>query len=311
MPPKEADEGYPRQTAATDEALRATDSTSSVTASPCHLPLKGKAEAVASDEALRATDSTSSVSGLAGDARCHLPLKGKAFENEPVPASPASPDACPLNVLYCDKSILVCEKPVNCLSEPGAGANLPALAADWLRARGENPEIRTVHRLDKAVGGLTVLARTQKAAASLIDQISARTAEKEYLAVLRGVPEADAATLEDLLFHDSRTNKTFVVTRPRKGVRDAKLSYRVVGRAGTPAQPLTLVRVKLHTGRTHQIRAQFSHRGLPLLGDIRYGSKAAHGPALFSCRLAFDHPETGKRMAFELTPTGEPWERFN
>ena len=352
MPPKEADEGYPRQAAASDEALRATDSTSSVTASPCHLPLKGKAEAVASDEALRATGSTSSVSGLAGDARshlplkgkaeavasdealratgstssvtaspCHLPLKGKALEDETVPASPASPaspdawclmpDAYCLNVLYCDKSILVCEKPVNCLSEPGAGANLPALAADWLRARGENPEIRTVHRLDKAVGGLTVLARTQRAAASLIDQISARTAEKEYLAVLRGVPEADAATLEDLLFHDSRTNKTFVVTRPRKGVRDAKLSYRVVGRAGTPAQPLTLVRVKLHTGRTHQIRAQFSHRGLPLLGDIRYGSKAAHGPALFSCRLAFDHPATGKRMAFELTPTGEPWERFN
>ncbi len=284
MPPKEADEGFPRQ-------------------------------AAASDEPLRATASTSSVSGLAGDARCHLPLKGKAFENEPTPASPDAwclmPDAYPLNVLYYDDALLVCEKPVNCLSEPGAGANLPALAADWLRARGENPEVRTVHRLDKAVGGLMVLARTQKAAASLIDQIAARTAEKEYLAVLRGVPAEDEATLEDLLFHDSRTNKTFVVTRPRKGVRDAKLSYRVVGRTGTPEQPLTLVRVKLHTGRTHQIRAQFSHRGLPLLGDIRYGSKAAHGPALFSCRLAFDHPETGKRMAFELTPTGEPWEGFD
>ena len=230
-------------------------------------------------------------------------------------ASPVSysrlPNAYCLNVLYCDAALLVCEKPPGCLSEPGPGANLPALAADWLRALGENPELRTVHRLDKAVGGLMVLARTQKAAASLIDQISARTAEKEYLAVLRGVPAEDEATLEDLLFHDSRTNKTFVVTRPRKGVRDAKLSYRVVGRAGTAEQPLTLVRVRLHTGRTHQIRAQFSHRGLPLLGDIRYGSKATHGPALFSCRLAFDHPTTGKRMEFEMTPTGEPWNRFN
>lgn len=216
-----------------------------------------------------------------------------------------------LNVLYCDSAVLVCEKPVGVLSEPGNGANLPEMAGQWLAARGEVPAVRTVHRLDKAVGGLTVLARTQAAAASLIDQIAARTAEKEYLAVLRGVPKEDEAILEDLLFHDSRTNKTFVVTRPRKGVREAKLSYRVVGRAEGESGPLTLVRVRLHTGRTHQIRAQFSHRGLPLLGDIRYGSKAAHGPALFACRLAFDHPETGKRMQFELLPQGEPWSRFD
>lgn len=199
---------------------------------------------------------------------------------------------------------------MDCLSEPGPGTNLPALASAWLKSRNEEPTVRTVHRLDKAVGGLMVLARTQRAAASLIDQIAARSAEKEYLAVLRGVPAQDEATLEDLLFHDSRTNKTFVVKRPRKGVREAKLSYRVIGRAETPEQPLTLVRVKLHTGRTHQIRAQFSARGLPLLGDIRYGSKAQHGPALFSCFLAFDHPATGERMCFELTPAGEPWEMF-
>ena len=216
----------------------------------------------------------------------------------------------PLKVLFCDEAILVCEKPVDCLSEPGTGQNLPELAAAWLRERGEAPEVRTVHRLDKAVGGLMVLARTQAAAASLIAQIAAHRVEKEYLAVLRGVPEQDEATLEDLLFHDSRSNKTFVVQRPRKGVRAAKLSYRVLGRAGTEAQPLTLVRVRLYTGRTHQIRAQFSARGLPLLGDIRYGSKAGHGPALFSCRLAFDHPATGERMRFELTPSGEPWELF-
>jgi 23S rRNA pseudouridine1911/1915/1917 synthase len=185
------------------------------------------------------------------------------------------------------------------------------LAGDWLKSRDEDATVRTVHRLDRAVGGLTVLARTQAAAASLIEQIAARTAEKEYLAVLRGVPEQDEATLEDLLFHDSRTNKTFVVARPRKGVREAKLSYRVVGRAEGESGPLTLVRVRLHTGRTHQIRAQFSHRGLPLLGDIRYGSKAQHGPALFACRLCFDHPTTGERMQFELLPTGEPWERFD
>ena len=217
----------------------------------------------------------------------------------------------PLNVLYHDRAVVVCDKPAGCLSEPGPGANLPALISAWLTARGEEPTVRTVHRLDKAVGGLMVLARTQDAAAALIAQIAARTVQKEYLAVLRGVPEAEEATLEDLLFHDSRTNKTFVVQRPRKGVREAKLSYRVVGRAGTPDQPLTLVRIRLHTGRTHQIRAQFSSRGLPLLGDLRYGSKATHGPALFSCLLAFDHPVDGKRMRFALHPTGEPWTWFD
>ena len=222
----------------------------------------------------------------------------------------AAPPSDALRVLYCDRELLVCEKPVDCLSEPGPGKNLPALASAWLKARGEDPAVRTVHRLDKAVGGLMVLARTQKAAASLIEQIAARRAEKEYLAVLRGAPEQDEAVLEDLLFHDSRTNKTFVVTRPRKGVREAKLSYRVVGHAESESGHLTLIRVTLYTGRTHQIRAQFSHRGLPLLGDLRYGSKAQHGPALFSCFLAFDHPATGKRMKFELLPGGAPWTLF-
>ena len=165
-----------------------------------------------------------------------------------------------LNVLYCDEAVLVCEKPTGCLSEPGPGRNLPQLAELWLRERGETGPLHTVHRLDKAVGGLTVLARTRAAAASLIGQIAAGTVEKEYLAVLRGVPAEPEAVLEDLLFHDSRTNKTFVVSRPRKGVREAKLSYRVLARAGTEAAPLTLVRVRLYTGRTHQIRAQFSHR---------------------------------------------------
>ena len=216
-----------------------------------------------------------------------------------------------LKVLYSDPSVVVCRKPTDCLSEPGPGRNLPDLVRDWLAARGEASQVRTVHRLDRAVGGLTVLARTQAAAAALIAQIAARTVEKEYLAVLRGVPEQDEAVLEDLLFHDSRTNKTFVVTRPRKGVREAKLFYRVLDSVDAEGQPLTLVRVRLYTGRTHQIRAQFSHRGLPLLGDVRYGSRAEHGPALFSCFLAFDHPVTGKRMTFELLPEGAPWEMFH
>ena len=131
--------------------------------------------------------------------------------------------------------------------------------------------------------------------------------EKIYLAVLRGVPEAPEAALEDLLFHDSRTNKTFVVDRPRKGVREAKLDYRVLAEA----EGLSLVRVRLHTGRTHQIRAQFASRGLPLLGDIRYGSRADCTPALWAWRLRFRHPKTGSAVDVLCPPPDDyPWTLF-
>ena len=241
---------------------------------------------------------------------CHSERSEKSVPAPPVPCSPFPVPPGELRVLYCDRELLVCEKPTDCLSEPGPGKNLPALAAAWLREHGEDPAVRTVHRLDKAVGGLMVLARTHRAAASLIDQIAARTAEKEYLAVLRGVPEQDEAVLEDLLFHDSRVNKTFVVRRPRAGVRAAKLFYRVLGQTEADGGPLTLVQIRLLTGRTHQIRAQFSARGLPLYGDARYGGGS--GPlALWSCRLSFPHPETGYRVKhYQAPPDCAPWDLF-
>ncbi len=214
------------------------------------------------------------------------------------------------DIIYKDGDVVVCRKSAGYLSERGPGRNLPDAVAALLRSAGEDDALFTVHRLDKPVGGLTVLARTHESASSLIAQIAAHTAEKEYLAVLRGVPEGTDGVWEDLLFHDNTTNKTFVVTRPRKGVREAKLSWRLLGTAEAEGRVLSLVRVRLFTGRTHQIRAQFSHRGLPLLGDIRYGSRAEHGPALFSCYLAFDHPKTGERMEFTLMPRGTPWDLF-
>ena len=133
--------------------------------------------------------------------------------------------------------------------------------------------------------------------------------EKEYLAVLRGHPAEKEAELTDLLFRDAAKNKSYVVKRMRKGVREAKLSYRVLGETNE----LTLVRVRLYTGRTHQIRVQFSARGLPLLGDIRYGSKDANcSAALWSHRLALTHPVTGERIdVIQPPPKQYPWDLFD
>ncbi len=217
-----------------------------------------------------------------------------------------------LNILYKDSHILVAVKPVGYLSEPAEGKSFPSLLSEHLTSLGESGELFTVHRLDKLVSGLMVFARNHKAASFLTTAIANREVEKEYLAVVRGVPQEEEATLKDLLFRDAAKNKTYVVSRPRKGVRDASLTYRRLGVWDGGEMPLSLVRVRLHTGRTHQIRVQFSSRGMPLVGDIRYGSKDKNRfPALFSCRLAFTHPASGKRVEFSTLPPQEyPWEAF-
>ena len=214
-------------------------------------------------------------------------------------------------ILYEDAAVLLCVKPVGVVSEPARGRGLPELLAAQLREEGKPDFISGVHRLDRQVGGLMVFSRKKDATGKLIGQVQRRETEKEYLAVLRGRPDAPEGTLEDLLFHDSRVNKTYVVDRKRKGVREAKLSYRALGETEEDGQILTLVQVRLHTGRTHQIRVQFASRGLPLLGDIRYGSKAACSPALWSYRLCFVHPVTGRRMEFTCPPPEQyPWTLF-
>ena len=147
-----------------------------------------------------------------------------------------------------------------------------------------------------------------EAAGKLTAAVAAHQITKEYLAVLRGHPEKDSDTLTDLLFRDAAHNKSYVVQRMRKGVREATLDYTVLDKTDA----LTLVKVRLHTGRTHQIRVQFSHRGLPLLGDIRYGSKADCSAALWSYRLAFTHPVTGEAVDVTCPPPCEfPWDQFN
>ena len=204
-----------------------------------------------------------------------------------------------MELLYTDARIVVCLKPAGVLStdEPGG---MPELLR---RALGE-PEtgcVRTVHRLDRPVGGVMVFARSRMADSLLSRQVQAHTFEKDYLAVLEGVPAQASGVLEDQLRRDTAARRT--CASPRRVVRRVS-SYRVLGEEDGRA----LVLIRLETGRTHQIRAQFSSRGLPLCGDAKYGA-AAPGPlGLWSYRIAFCHPQTGRPLQFShLPPAEDPW----
>ena len=202
-----------------------------------------------------------------------------------------------MDIIYQDKDILVCVKPSGVLSTDVPGG-LPDLIRQELGD--PNANVRTVHRLDQTVSGLMVLARRSKAASELSRQIRDGEFQKEYLAVIHGKPAEDSG-----LLRDKQERKTYVVAEPGKDVQEAILEYRVINQT----EALTRVRIKLHTGRTHQIRAQFSSRGLPLVGDRKYGIPEDDCPiALWSYRLAFKHPYSGKPMEFILEPPEVyPW----
>ena len=207
-----------------------------------------------------------------------------------------------IEILYQDDDIIVCMKPAGLLSEgEGADSLLAVLAAQC------GGQIYPVHRLDRGAAGLMVFARNSKAAAGLSRAVQEKQLKKEYFARISGAPAEKEGKMTDYLFKDSRKGKVFAVKRPRKGVREARLTYRVLwSREGD--DPAALVRVALDTGRTHQIRVQFSSRGMPLWGDGKYGSRVKGELALFSCGLGFPHPKTGKMMEFEAKPAGQPWE---
>ena len=214
-----------------------------------------------------------------------------------------------LTILYEDAHLVICLKPPGVLSEDSEkGRCMPALLREHYRAQGKNDYIATVHRLDKIVGGVMVFSRRRQVTGQLTAAIARHEITKEYLAVLRGHPEKAEDTLADLLFRDAAHNKSYVVRRMRKGVREARLSYREIART----EALSLVRIQLHTGRTHQIRVQFASRGLPLLGDIRYGSRDERcTAALWSYRLALRHPVTGETVDVSaLPPEDYPWQLF-
>ena len=193
-----------------------------------------------------------------------------------------------MEILYSDKNIAVCVKPVGVDSEH----NLPTLLSDELGG-----EFFTIHRLDLNVGGVMVYARNKAAAAELSKAIQEGSFIKEYYAQVNNTPP-QKGDWEDLLFKDKSKNKVFVVARERKGVKKARLEYtRITADDVSPS----LVRIRLHTGRSHQIRVQFASRGFPLLGDGKYGAKDnLSAPRLYSCKLTFQL--MGKQYSFESTP---------
>ena len=207
-----------------------------------------------------------------------------------------------MEILYKDRDILVCVKPPRVLStdEPGG---LPELVRQELGD--PKADVRTVHRLDRVVSGLMVLARNPAAASELSRQIREGAFQKEYLAVVHGGPSAPEGTFRDLLGRDKARRMTFVAKEPGKGIQEAVLDYKILAAEWDRAKVL----VRLHTGRTHQIRVQFASRGMPLYGERKYSQR--NDPceiALWSYRLGFAHPATGEPMEFtQEPPESDPW----
>lgn len=214
-----------------------------------------------------------------------------------------------IEILYEDKSVVVCIKPVGLFSQSDGQADMAEVLSKQIGGG-----IYTVHRLDRNVGGVMVFARNTKAAAKLSADIQFGKFTKQYLAVVHGVPQEASGVMQDILFKDSHRNKSFVVSRPRKGTKEASLEYIVLGTAVNDAGECSLVRIRLHTGRTHQIRVQFASRKMPLLGDGKYGSRDNHcDAALWSNRITFTNPLSGEEMCFESYPHTEnyPWNLFD
>ena len=211
-----------------------------------------------------------------------------------------------VRILYLDDQIAVAVKPYGVLSEDGSGEKgMPALLSEQ-----EGGDFYPVHRLDRTTSGVMVYARTRSSAARLSEAIAADRLTKTYLAVVEGDP-ADGGELCDLLYYDRTRNKSYVVRRERKGVKEARLRYERLSSAAYEGGEVSLVRVVLLTGRTHQIRVQFASRKHPLVGDRRYGSTVpAQNIALCASELIFPHPVTGEEIRFTCEPTDEIFRVF-
>lgn len=213
-----------------------------------------------------------------------------------------------MKILFEDKDILVINKPVGVSSEADISEDNNVLSL--LKNDGYKGELFTLHRLDMSVGGVMVYAKTKSSAAVLSHMIQENEFTKCYLAVASGTPCEKEGIMEDILFKDSTKKKSYVVKKERKGAKKASLHYEVI----ECTDDTSLFKVRLHTGRFHQIRCQFASRKMPLLGDGKYGSRdnKAKNIALFSYLIGFKHPKTNEYMEFSDLPCMEvyPWNNY-
>ena len=212
-----------------------------------------------------------------------------------------------IEILYKDRDMLICKKPAGVPSQPD-----PTGQDDLLSALSKNyPTVKLIHRLDTPTGGVMVFGLSQKATAKLGTMVQDHESFcKEYLAVLSSSPDNEEGTLRDYIYHDKRVNKAFIADSAKKGCKEAVLDYRVIAKA---EEGHTLVLVRLHTGRTHQIRVQFASRGLPLVGDGKYGSREkCPFIGLWAYRLTFPHPIKGTTVSLSADPDKNivPWSFF-
>ncbi len=201
-----------------------------------------------------------------------------------------------MKIIFEDDYIVACVKPVGVLSQRDASGkeNMVDLLENTC-----NTEIFPLHRLDREVGGLMLFAKERRAAAKLSQDIANHKFKKEYIAFVHGEPESKQGEMQDLLFKDSSKNKSYVVSRERKGVKKALLEYEVLETVDINGELFSKVRVLLHTGRTHQIRVQFSSRKLPLIADKKYGADDDFKRiGLWSYRITFNHPKTNEKIIF-------------
>lgn len=216
-------------------------------------------------------------------------------------------------IIHKNENFIICKKPVGVQSQKASngGKSMIELIARELNI--PEGEVHPVHRLDKLVGGTMVYAIGKEGAKKLSQIVSENRMQKRYLAVIHGRPEEDKGIFKDLLFKDSSKNKSYVVKRMRRGVKEASLEYEVIDTKETNGEKISLVRILLHTGRTHQIRVQFASRGMPLVGDRRYGSGKDNCPvALHSYSLEFINPFNNNNEEFISEPNREetPWDMF-
>lgn len=208
-----------------------------------------------------------------------------------------------MTIYFEDEDIIVCEKPYGVSSQESNGENM----INMLKSH-TGCGVFCVHRLDTQTTGVMVYAKNKDVAGVLCAEVANREFSKEYLAICNGTIQ-ESGEMTDFLYHDRIRNKSFAVKTKRNGAKEAKLEYSVVSSFEHKEKKLSLVKIKLHTGRTHQIRVQFATRGYPLYGDGKYGAKDNDKIALHSYKILFFHPTTKEKMTFISLPKGESWDK--